>query len=155
MSPLKAEFSLTSGERKSKKYSLAGLGESKHLKKKKESKHRCCVLTLGAKTCEMWPLGIKSSSLLIVRKWESQSSDCRVWILLITWMGWEEDPKLYMRKQPSWHLDFSPAWPWAESPATLYPDFWFTELGANKFVFFLGHSVCGNLLWNSRKLLQG
>lgn len=52
--------------------------ESKHLGKKKERKRTSyCVLTLGAKTCEMWPLGIRSSSLLLVRKWGPQSSGCR------------------------------------------------------------------------------
>lgn len=79
MSPLKAEFSLTSGKRKSEKYSLAGLGRKQTSREKKKERKQTsyCVLTLGAKTCEMWPLGIKSSSLLLVRKWGPQSSGCR------------------------------------------------------------------------------
>lgn len=38
MSPLKAEFSLTSGKRKSEKYSLAGLGRKQTSRKKKRKK---------------------------------------------------------------------------------------------------------------------
>jgi hypothetical protein len=50
------------------------------------------------------------------------------WILPTIWMNLEEDPKLRMRMQLDFYLDFNFMRSWAESLATQFSDFWLTAL---------------------------